>query len=102
MIFNGHSQESIDAINESTMNEITVMYSDGVLGNYGILQTLGSLTAGVFNYLRGANSPPYELKSVLGSSYGYMFEEKESNPSESLMSFMSQAHGFNMSKFEKE
>lgn len=102
MIFNGHNQESINAIDEVTMNEITVMYADGALGNYGVLQSLGSLTAGVFNYLRSANSQPYELKDILGSSYGYMFTEKESNPSESLMAFITQAHGFNMKQFDKE
>lgn len=102
MIFNGHTHENIDELDEATMNEIIVMYADGAIGNYEILKTLGSLTAGVFNYLRSANSAAYDLKSILGSSYGYMFAEKESNPSESLLTFMSQAQGFNMSKFEKE
>lgn len=102
MIFNGHNQDSINALDESTMNEITVMYSDGALGNYGVLNALGSLTAGVFNYLRGANSQAYDLKSILGSCYGYLYSEKETNPSESLMAFMSQSNGFNMSQFKKE
>ena len=102
MIFNGHNQDSINALDEATMNEITVMYADGALGNYGVLQTLGSLTAGVFNYLRGANSPPYELKNVLGNVYGYLYPEKEANPNEALLTFMEQAQGFNISKFKKD
>lgn len=102
MIFNGHTQDSIAKIDEVTMSEVMVMYSDGVIGNRGVLQTLGSLTAGVFNYLRSPSSTAYDLKSVLGSAYGYMFAEKESNPSESLLTFMSQAQGFDSSKFKKD
>lgn len=102
MIFNGHTQENINALDEATMNEITVMYADGALGNYGLLQTLGSLTAGVFNYLRGANSQPYELKSVLGNVYGYLYAEQEANPNEALLTFMTQAQGFNVSNFKKD
>lgn len=73
MVFNGHTQQSIDAIDEITMNEITVMYADGLIGNQGVLQTLGALTAGVFNYMRPPHSSPYSLKSVLGNVYGYIY-----------------------------
>lgn len=102
MLFNGHTQDSIAALDEATMNEIIVMYADGAIGNYGILQTLGSLTAGVFNYLRGANSKPYDLKTVLGNAYGYLYPDVEANPNQALLTFMSQAQGFNLSKFTKE
>jgi hypothetical protein len=102
MIFNGHTQESIDAIDEATMNEIIVMYADGAIGNYGLLQALGSLTAGVFNYMRPANTNSYDLKSVLGSAYGYLYPEKILNANEALLTFMTQAQGFDMSKFKKE
>jgi len=102
MIFNGHTQDSIAELDEVTMNEITVMFADGAIGNYGLLQTLGSLTAGVFNYLRSPNSPAYELKSILGNTYDYMFTEQTADPNESLLTFMTQAQGFNMGKFKKE
>lgn len=102
MIFNGHTQESVDTLDETTMNEITVMFADGALGNYGLLQTIGSLTAGVFNYMRAANSSPYELKSILHNVYGYIYPATPSNPSEALLTFMTQAQGFNMGKFKKE
>lgn len=102
MIFNGHTQDNIDALDEATMNEIVVMYADGAIGNYGLLQTLGSLTAGVFNYLRSPNSTAYELKSILGNTYGYMFSEQKADPNESLLTFMTQAQGFSMGKFTKE
>lgn len=102
MIFNGHTQESLDAIDEATMNEIIVMYADGAIGNYGVLQALGSLTAGVFNYMRPANTNSYDLKSVLGSAYAYLYPEKILNANEALLTFMSQAQGFDISKFKKE
>lgn len=102
MIFNGHTHESVDALDEATMNEITVMFADGAIGNYGLLQTMGNLTAGVFNYMRSANSQPYELKNVLHSVYGYMFPTQPPNASQALLTFMTQAQGFNMGKFKRE
>jgi hypothetical protein len=102
MVFNGHTKESIDAIDEITMNEITVMYADGVIGNQGILTTLGSLVAGVFNYTRAPNTPAYNLKSILGNTYGYIFPEVKEDPSNSLLNFMTQAQGFSMDKFTKD
>ena len=102
MIFNGHTQDSIAELDEATLNEITVMFADGAIGNYGLLQTIGSLTAGVFNYMRAANSQPYELKTVLNSVYGYMFPIQPPNANQALLTFMTQAQGFSMSKFIKE
>jgi len=84
------------------MNEIMVMYSDGIIGNQGIISGIGALTAGVFNYMRSGNSPPYSLKQVLGNSYGYIFSEIETNPDDALLLFMTQAKGFSMDKFNKE
>lgn len=101
MVFNGHTQQSIDAIDEITMNQITVMYSDGIIGNQGLLTVLGSLTAGVFNYTRAPNSQPYSLKSILGNNYGYIFGEVKTKPSDALLTFMSQAQGFDIGKFKK-
>lgn len=101
MLFNGHTQQSIDAIDEITMNQITVMYADGMIGNQSILSVLGALTAGVFNYTRAPNSQPYSLKSILGASYAYIYPEQEMKPSDSLLTFMTQAQGFNMAKFKK-
>lgn len=102
MIFNGHTQDSIAELDESTLNEITVMFADGAIGNYGLLQTMGNLTAGVFNYMRAPNSQPYELKNVLNSVYGYMFPAQPPNASQALLTFMTQAQGFSMDKFKRE
>jgi hypothetical protein len=100
MIFNGHSQNTIDAIDEATWNEITIMYADGLIGNRNLITTLGKLTTGVFNYMRANSSLPYDLKSVIGSAYGYIYEDKEADPSDALLTFMSQAPGFNIDKFK--
>jgi hypothetical protein len=101
MLFNGHTQQSIDAIDEITMNEIVIMYSDGMVGNQAILSVFGSLTAGVFNYTRAPHTAPFSLKSILGTSYGYIYPEQEVKPSDALLTFMSQAQGFDLSKFKK-
>ena len=100
MIFNGHTIQDIDALDEATMNEIIVMYADGLLGNKSLLVTQGTLTAGVFNYMRSNNSAPHTLKSILGTAYGYMFNDADDNPSDALLTFMTQAPGFNMNKFK--
>jgi hypothetical protein len=100
MVFNGHTIQDIDALDEATFNEIIVMYADGLLGNKSLITTLGTLTAGVFNYMRPSSSPPYDLKGVIGSAYGYIYEDKEANPSDALLTFMSQAPGFNINKFK--
>lgn len=102
MIFNGHTQDSIAELDEITMNEIMVMYADGIIGNKNILQTYASLTAGVFNYLRNSNSPPYTVKSILGSSYAYIFDDENIPATDSLLMFMTQAQGFDVNKFKKD
>ena len=101
MLFNGHTTESINNLDENTMNEIVVMYAEGLIGNNQILSVLGSLTAGVFNYIRPQNSQPYTLKSVLGSAYNYIYREQEKSVSDKLLIFMTQAQGFSMDKFER-
>jgi hypothetical protein len=100
MIFNGHTIQDIDALDEATMNEISVMYADGLIGNKSSLVMQGSLVAGVFNYLRDKNAQPYNLKSVMGSAYGYIYEDTEANPSDVLLSFMTQAPDFKMDRFK--
>ena len=101
LVFNGHTQDTIDAIDEETFTAITIMYADGVLGNRGLLNTIGALANGVFNYIRPPNTAPYNLKSILGKSYGYIYPEIEENPSDSLIAFVSQAKGFGLDRFKK-
>jgi hypothetical protein len=100
MVFNGHTIQDIDALDEHTMNEITVMYADGLVGNRSLLTMQGTLIAGVFNYLRASNSQPYTLKGVLGGAYEYFYGVEKADPSESLLTFMTQAPDFKMDRFK--
>lgn len=100
MVFNGHTIQDIDALDEATMNEITIMYADGLIGNRSLLTMQGTLTSGVFNYLRANNTSPYTLKSVLGSAYDYIYGIEKADPSDSLLTFMTQAPDFKMDRFK--
>lgn len=104
MIFNGHTLETIEELDDVTLVNIQTMYADGLLGNYGILTQLATLTNGVFNYMRTANSPPYKLANILGSAYDYIYppltqEQQKAAVNDSLLAFMSQANGFDKTKF---
>ena len=104
MIFNGHTLETIQDIDDVTMAHIQTMYADGLVGNYGVLTQIATLTNGVFNYMRPANSPPYKLANVLGSAYDYIYpplppELQKESVSNSLLAFMTQAQGFDKTKF---
>lgn len=83
------------------MHQIMVMYADGALGNKSVAVGLGTLTAGVFNYLRSSNSQLYKLKDILGATYQYYYNEPEVSASDSLIIFMSQAKGFDINKFKR-
>jgi hypothetical protein len=102
MVFNGHTIQDIDALDEATMNDIMVMYADGLIGNKSLLVNQGMLVTGVFNYLRGNNSQPYTLKGVLGSVYDYVYNEVKADASDSLLRFISQAPDFKMDRFESK
>ena len=104
MIFNGHTLETISEIDDVTLANIQTMYADGLVGNYGMLTQIATLTNGVFNYMRPANSPPYKLANILGSAYDYIYpplteEQQKAAVNDSLLAFMSQAQGFDKTKF---
>lgn len=70
------------------------MYSDGIIGNYGVLEVLGGLTAGIYNYLREKNSQAYKLKDIIPKAYDYLYkpltsEEIQENTQHTLKAFMS-------------
>jgi hypothetical protein len=105
MIFNGHTLETISELDDVTMANIQTMYADGMIGNYGVLTQLATLTNGVFNYMRTANSSPYKLVNILGSAYDYIYpplsdDEVKANANNSLLAFMTQAQGFDAKLFE--
>lgn len=62
-----------DTIDQETFHNICILYSDGIIGNFGILQILGNLTAGVYNYMRSSGAKAYSLQDVIPASYDYMF-----------------------------
>jgi hypothetical protein len=106
MIFNGHTQDSIAAIDHDVMGDIQTMYSDGMLGNHNVIYLLGSLVSGVFNYMRSANSQPFSLEKVLGPAYDYIYpplteEQKKAQANEQLLTFMTMAPGFNKERFNR-
>jgi len=104
MIFNGHTQETIAELDDMTMAQIQTMYADGIIGNRTIINVLGALTNGVFNYMRSGNSPAYKLANILGSAYDYIYpplsaEEQKRQANEQLLAFMTQAPGFSADRF---
>ena len=105
MIFNGHTHDSLADIDDITMAQIQTMYADGLIGNRAILETLGTLTAGVFNYMRKENSRPYKLANILGTAYDYIYpplseKDKKASVNNSLLAFMTQAPDFKQDRFK--
>jgi hypothetical protein len=105
MIFNGHTIETVAEIDDVTMANIQTMYADGMVGNYGLLSQMATLTNGVFNYMRPANTSPYKLANVLGSAYDYIYpplpeSTKQAAVNDILLMFMTQAQGFDKKLFE--
>lgn len=68
------------------------MFNDGVIGNYGLLQVLGSNTAGHFNSLLPKGASPYKLKDIIPNQYDYLYpplseESKRELVSKNLIAF---------------
>jgi len=106
LVFNGHTPESIAALDEVTMARLQTMYGDGILGNHKTIEMLGTLIAGVFNYVRDpAKSQPYTLANISGSAYDYIYpplppEAQKQAVNNSLLAYMSQAPGFVKDRFK--
>ena len=104
MVFNGHTLESIAALDQITMLQIQTMYADGVIGNHGLLAQLAVLTTGVFNYIRPPHAAPYRLAGTLGAVHDYLYppaskEQLAAQANDSLLAFMVQAPGFSKGRF---
>jgi hypothetical protein len=68
------------------------MYNDGVIGNLGILQVLGSHAAGHFNSLLPKGGSPYKLQDIIPNQYDYLYpplteEAKREQTSKNLIAF---------------
>jgi hypothetical protein len=104
MIFNGHTPESVEEIDEETIAEITVMYADGLLGGKGVFDALAPITAGIFNYLRSKDSPSYKPDQIFPWIVEYdknpdLEPDEKDKVNNALLTFMAQAPGFAMEKF---
>lgn len=99
MIAHGADPDNLD---EETFRQICVMYSDGVIGNGLVIETLGNLTAGVYNYMRSSSSQAYTLKNIIGKSYEYLYPPQDTtkNVNDALLAYVSQAKGFNPNRFK--
>jgi hypothetical protein len=105
MIFNGHTHDTLAQLDEMTMLQIQTMYSDGLIGNQGMMIVLGQLTAGVFNYMRPANAPDYKLSRILGQAYDYIVppltpEQQKEASNNALKTYMMMAPGFSQDRFK--
>jgi hypothetical protein len=68
------------------------MFNDGIIGNLGLLQVLGSHTAGHFNSLLPKGGSPYKLQDIIPNQYDYLYpplteEAKREQVSKNLLSF---------------
>lgn len=105
LIFNGHTLQSVDDIDEETFNDICVMYGDGVLGGRAIYDALSPITTAVFNYIRKPETAPYNADAIFPWITEYTknpeFEPTlEDKNNQALLVFMTQAPGFNMERFK--
>jgi hypothetical protein len=106
MVFNGHTTQYIDSIDEELFGDIQVMYAEGMLGNKGIFDALAPISAAVFNYFRAEGQPPYKTESIFPWIVEYFKNpDFEPNPeqqvSSNLLGFMAQAKGFNKERFNR-
>ena len=103
MIFNGHTADSVDQIDEETFADICVMFHDGILGNKGVFDALAPLTAAVFNYFREKGTAPHKTDAIFP-----WVSEYDKNPdfdvpdaakvNNTLLAFLTSAPGFQMEK----
>ncbi len=85
-----------DAMSEEDFMSVMVALNDGYIGNKAVLNVLGALTCGVFNYIRSKNAPAYKLRGILGIAYDYLYrpltdEEKRQQANDQLIAFMQMA-----------
>lgn len=68
------------------------MFNDGVIGNLGIMEVLGMLTAGQFNKMLPKTATPYKLQNIIPQAYDYLYpplteQEKKAQAEKNLLAF---------------
>jgi hypothetical protein len=92
-----------DKLDEDTFRQVCVMYADGQIGNHGVVETLGSLTTAIYNYLREPSRPAYKLQDAIGKRfYEYLYPPQDSKEAanEALSMYITRAKGFNPKRFK--
>lgn len=79
-------------VDEATFNDICIMYADGIIGNRGVLEVLGTLTAGQFNKMLPSGKSAYKLSDIIGNAYDYIHpplseEDQKELVNQKLISF---------------
>jgi hypothetical protein len=75
------------------MQNIEIMFSDGIIGNKATLLALSMLTTGNLNSKLKQNTPPFTMSHVLPSTHEYIIpplsdEEQKEQANQKLMAFM--------------
>jgi len=78
------------------MQNIEIMFSDGLIGNKAVLLALSTLTTGNLNSKLKQGSTPFTINHVLPSAHDYIVpplsdEQKAAENSKKLMSFLALA-----------
>lgn len=74
------------------------MYNNGTIGNLGILEVLGTLTAGQFNKVLPKGKPPYKLRDIIPQAYDYLYppkteQENKAQANSSLIAYAASQRG---------
>lgn len=85
-----------DSVDEETFTDVCVMYVDGLIGNRGLLETLGSLKGAIYNYMRAENQRAYTLQDMIPRVHEYLYpplpeDVKADKVNKNLMQFMQMA-----------
>ena len=85
-----------DNVDEERFTDICIMYVDGLIGNRGMMEVLGSLTGAIYNYMRPENQAAYKLQDIIPKTYNYLYpplteQQKADQANEALRAYMKAA-----------
>lgn len=74
------------------------MFHAGLIGNIGILEVLGTLTAGQFNKMLPRGKTAYTLKDMIPNAYDFIYpplseQDKKEQVNQSLLAFVLMSPG---------